>query len=269
MIPSGRLHLFPQLSTAVRLRMHSIILVLLMAVFLPALSWGAAASEVPERKIVAKVIAAYGGEAALRNIRTVSARGRIDAARAGEGSYARYFGVGRKLRVELVYRESAETRVLNGEKGWRGVDGGPLLAAKGAPLLAMVYQYKYLAFPLPLLEEGYRITSLGGGELHGVPVEILAVSDDEGPPMKVFVDARTHLIVRVAGAFALGEARTELAVEFSDFRKVEGVMFPFRLVNYGGEFRIGDTVITGLQVNGAMDAALFAPGTSGEEPVRQ
>ena len=269
MIPCGRFPLFSRTHVVERVGLRRFtIFALLAAIFLPTLC-GAEVPEGAESKIVAKVVAAYGGEAALRNIRTVFARGRIEATRAGEGRYVRYFGAGRKLRVEIVYRESAETRVLNGEKGWRGVDGGPLLAAKGAPLLAMVYQYKYLAFPLPLLEEGYRITFLGRGELHGVPVEILAVSDDEGPPMKVFVDTRTNLIVRVAGEFAVGEARTELAVEFSDFRKVDGVMFPFRLVNYGGEFRIGDTVITGLRVNGEMDEGLFTSGMSRENSVHQ
>jgi len=213
------------------------------------------------KKIISGVVKAYGGDAALGKVRTVVVRGTIRGfVKGDQGSYQRYYERPRKLRVETVYDRSAETRVLNGERGWRGSNGAPLTEVKGPPFLAMAYQYKYLDLPLGLLDHPYRISYGGKETLGGTEVDVLLLSDPEGPPMRVYIDSRTRIIRRVAGEFVMGEmGGAELAVEFSDYRPVDGVLFPFKMVNYAGGTTIAETVVSEVGVNPKLDEELFKP----------
>ncbi|HEY6872852.1 MAG TPA: hypothetical protein VI298_09030 [Geobacteraceae bacterium] len=209
--------------------------------------------------LIKEVIAAYGGEEALARITSVYTKGSIEAFMRGDkGVSTRYFKRPRKLRAELVYQHSSETRILNGFRGWRG-SNGELAEVHGPPYLAMAYQYKYLDLPFGFLDAGYKITYLGRGSLRGVPVETLQLLDNEGTVMRVSIDAGTHLIARVVGAFGFGGREVELAAEFSDYRAVGGVKFPFRVTNYSGENKIAEIAVTDLRANQEMPDSVFQP----------
>ena len=188
------------------------------------------------------------------------AKGAVKAFMLGdEGTSNRYFQRPRKLRAELAYKKSTETRILNGARGWRSSNGKPLTEVIGPPFLGMVYQYKYLDLPFGFLDNSYTITLLPRETLHGETTDVLLLSDAEGPPMRVYVDAKTHLIARVVGSFSFGSMGTELAAEFFDYRSVEGIRFPFRIVNYGGENKIAETLINEIRLNQEMRDTLFQP----------
>ena len=61
--------------------------------------------------------------------------------------------------------------------------------------------------------------------------------------MDVFVDESTYRIVKTLGRFSVNDETTSLSSEFGDFRFVEGVLVPFKIVNYAGETRISETII--------------------------
>ena len=209
--------------------------------------------------LINDVIAAYGGKAALARITSVYTVGAIEAFMRGDrGVSTRYFKRPRKLRVELVYLKSSETRILNGFRGWRG-SSEPPREVHGPSYLAMAYQYKYLDLPFGFLEKGYKTSYLGRDALHATPVDILQLEDNEGTLMRVYVDVGTHLIVRVVGFFGNGAAGAELAAEFSDFRDVEGVKLPFRVTNYSGINKIAETVTSEIRINTEMPDTLFQP----------
>lgn len=209
---------------------------------------------------IKEMIAAYGGEKALAKIKTIYTKGSIRTYMQEEkGISTRYFKRPRKLRAELFYPAGSETRVINGFQGWRGSDSVGLREVHGPPYLAMAYQFKYLDLPFGFLDKGYRITYLGRESVNGVPTEVLQVVDDEGPTMRISVDAGTRLITRVAATFGFGPGSTELAAEFSDYRDVEGIKVPFRVVNYSGSTLIAETVIMEVRFNGEMPDSLFQP----------
>jgi hypothetical protein len=214
----------------------------------------------PVNTFIKEVIAAYGGETHLSLITSVYATGSIEAFMRGDrGISTRYFKRPRKLRAELVYQKSSETRILNGFRGWRGNGGEPLREVHGPSYLAMAYQFKYLDLPFGFLDKGYKITYLGRETLHALPVEVLQLVDNEGTIMRVYIDAGTHLIVRVVGSFGIGPGGAELAAEFSDFRDVDGVKFPFRVTNYSGANKIAETMATEIRINKEMPESLFQP----------
>jgi outer membrane lipoprotein-sorting protein len=220
-----------------------------------------AGSPADAHSIVSKIIAAYGGKEAIEGIKSVYAEGTIEAfMRQDRGTYQLSFKRPRKLRVDTKYEHSSETRILNGDTGYRAMDGLPLSEAKGGSLLAMVYQYKHFDLPYGLLKGSYSITLKGQEALNGKKVEVLHLTDSEGPPMDVYVDTGTFYIVKVTGYFEMGGGRsTALSAEFSDFRKVGETVFPFRITNYAGGYRIAQTVMKIYKINPQIPDSLFTP----------
>ena len=231
-------------------------------VCLPGISVAAAAQ--PETTaavaaLVSKVMAAYGGEAALKKINAVYAKGVIETVmRQDSGTSTRYFKRPRKLRAELAYQKSSEMRILSGFRGWRGSSGQTLREVHGPPYLAMVYQAKYLDLPFGFLDKTYSISHAGSQQVNSMTVQVLRLEDNEGTVMRVFVDP-AGLIIRVAGSFTFGSEGTELVAEFSDFRNVEGIKFPHRIINYSGRNKIAETAIQEMKLNQEMPDQLFQP----------
>ena len=222
---------------------------------------GASGAQGDIRSLVSRIIAAYGGKEVVGGIRSIYAAGKIEAfMRHDHGTYEVCFKRPRKLRVATEYRRSSEIRILNGDRGYRGTDNGPLSEAGGDSLLAMVYQYKHFDLPYGLMEGSYSVSVKGKEDLlHGKPVEVLHLTDGEGPPMDVYVDTHDFFIVKVTGYFTVGDRSTALSAEFSDFRKVDGTVFPFRIMNYAGGYKIAETVMRVYRLNPAIPDSLFAP----------
>ncbi len=213
------------------------------------------------RSIIKKIISAYGGPNAIRNIKTVHAAGFVAAfMRQDWGSYELYFKRPRKLRVETNYRHSSETRILNGDQGYRGTDQEPLSQVRDYRFFAMLYQCKHFDLPYGLLSGVYRISIKGKALLHGRPVVILHLTDSEGTRMDVCIDAGTSLIVKVTGYISLAGGRTAvLSSEFSRFRKVAGTVFPFRIVYFAEGQKIAEATMNKYLVNAPLPDSLFAP----------
>lgn len=252
----------------VRLRVRTIryCLGLMAAVLLVSAPLYAHADATPARPdvktLVSKIISAYGGEDAIKHAKKVYAAGDITAfMRNNKGIYARYLERDRKLRVETAYANgSSELRILNGKSGWRRIDKTPLMEVKDYQLLAMVYQYKQLDMPYGLLTGQYNVTDEGGiNTLNGAEVEVLDVEDSEGPPMKIYVDIKSFRIVRIEGYFFVKGNLTSLGAEFGDFRKVEGLLLPFKITNFGSGQLIGETVIKKYKINPTIEGSLFKP----------
>jgi len=88
---------------------------------------------------------------------------------------------------------------------------------------------------------------------------VLQCTDRAGNEMQVFVNAENSRIVKTLATFYMGNQTTSLSAEFSDFRMVDGILFPFRIVNYAGGSKISETIITRYVVNPPPDDSLFTP----------
>lgn len=235
---------------------------------LPLSPAAAAEQDAATRALVEKIVAAHGGAANIEGAATLEAEGEIVALmRGGQGSYRRWLSRPRLLRVETVYPRDAETRILNGQRVWRGGAAGQKEVA-GQGWLAVVYQYKQLDLPYGLLKGHYDLRHAGRERLDGVETEVLEVRDAEGPPMRLNVDAAEHRIVRVAGHFSHGGMGIDLGIAFSDFRPVRGLPLPHRMRNYAGGQAVSETLIRRYRVNPDPDPTRFLPAPVGADMVR-
>ncbi|MBI5102150.1 MAG: hypothetical protein HZB33_09995 [Nitrospirae bacterium] len=208
-----------------------------------------------------KIVGVYGGKQAVEWMTGVHASGLTEAyMRKDQGTYELHFRRPGRLRVETKYQKSSETRILNGDRGYRGTERVPLTEVKDHRLLAMIYQYKHFDLLYGLLKGAYSVELLAPEEINGKQVNVLRLSDKEGPPMDVYIDAITFHIVRITGHFTVSEGvKTTLSSEFSDFRKVGGLVFPFKITYYGGPQKIAGTVINKYEINPEMAESLFNP----------
>jgi hypothetical protein len=210
--------------------------------------------------LVDKVIDTYGGREAVEGMHSLHLRGKIEAFMLHDrGTYELWFRRGRKLRVETKYQHAWEVRILNGERGYRSSDTLPFEEVFGPRYFAMVYQYKHLDILHDLLRGTYQIRPAGRSSLNGNDVEVLKLKDSEGTVMDIAVETRTFHIVKVTGYFSAENKKTELSAEFSDFRKVGGLLFPFKVTNYAAGMKIAQTVIDDYSVNPEIADTLFGP----------
>lgn len=235
----------------------------IILLFLFASSAGAGPAETEENEIrdaLKNMVEAYGGRDNLERVKALSSEGTIIAFMLNDsGTYSRQFQRDRKLRVETDYKRSFEHRILNGKKGWRGTNINPMSPVKDHRYMAMVYQYKQIDLPFALMEGRYVVEYRGKDISNGIEALVLNLVDDEGPPMKVWISLKDYTIVKSAGFFEIADRPADLTAEFSDFKKVDGVLFPFVITNFGSGQKIGKTVIRIHKVNPDIDQKLFEP----------
>jgi len=210
-----------------------------------------------EKSIVSKIIDAYGGKENLARVISILSEGRIkNFFSKDEGTYVRYIKRDRKLYVDIKYSRTAEKRILNGDKGYRE-SGGKVSEVKGPSYDAMVYQYNQLDLPYGFIDNTLKATYLRNDSLNGVAVEVLKVSDKYRHDIEVYVSAKDFLILKVVGSFGKGDSTMSLGAEFSDFRKVDGILLPFKIINYADSKKISETEITKYSINPAIDESAY------------
>lgn len=232
------------------------------------LSWPAAALEqdAASLALVQKIVQAYGGAQQIERVVSLNADGLINAqVRGASGTYKRWLQRPRMLRVETSYPATSEARILNGDLAWRISDGNLMMGVTGPSRLAMIYQYKQLDLPYGLLKGSYNLRYAGAETVGSVATEAVEAWDDEGPAIRMNVDTANHFIVKVTGSIVFGGQTMTLAVEFSDFRPVDGTPLPFHINNYAGGTHISETIMTRYAINPAVNPALFVPHVKGRE----
>lgn len=210
----------------------------------------------PEQSTVRKVIAAYGGRNALIRVQAMSAEGTITRFTSkDEGTYTRFMRRDGNLFVSIAYPNSLEVRLLNGPQGYRGAPG-QLKAVSGDLYLAMVYQYNQLDLPFGFLDNALKPTAFLKSDRPGEE-DTIRCEDRAGNALEVTVRRSDFRIVKTTGYFQVNSASTSLSAEFDDFRKVEGVLLPFKIVNYAGGTKISETQITRYKINPYISGSTF------------
>jgi hypothetical protein len=57
----------------------------------------------------------------------------------------------------------------------------------------------------------------------------------------------------------VGTETTSLSAEFGDFKSLDGILLPFKIINYAGGQKISFTTIDRYQINPAIHDSLFKP----------
>jgi outer membrane lipoprotein-sorting protein len=182
---------------------------------LAALLFAAGAHAQSLDDVVSNVMKEYGGLPAWQKVTSLGETGTVvPMMRKGDGKMTRFWQKPDKLRIEIVYPTNSEVRVVDGDHGTRNDK-----EVTGGSLDAMKLQAARLALPTLLAEKRASLHDLGLHDgLHAVEIPLSATLT-----LTVTIDPKTWHIVRSTGK----ASGLEFIVDYSDFRRVNGLLFPF------------------------------------------
>ena len=214
-----------------------------------------AANHAGASALINKLVAEYGGKKRVAAARVLRQKGRVATETRGTAVLGRAFERPDRLRVELKYPDNTEVRVLDGASAFRG--GQPV----GGPMRdAMLLQAARLDLPALLDEARGRVGDLGEQQRGGLTLRALLVPLGGGLEITVFVDERSGRILRSEGSVPAGAmGRLDFWTNYSDFRRVKGMLFPFAEENFASGTRTGRTQLETIEIVDALPASTWTP----------
>jgi zinc protease len=226
-----------------------------------ALSDGPQAANDPAAlALLQRIVEAKGGIEALRNLRTVTADSEttLHLEQGALVSKTRtYVSYPDKFRVDANVAGADVVQVYNGGRAWIRDPGG---VHDAPPAMRDDFEASVRRDIIPLLLAAVdgRVRVRLGTEPAGGGVQSLQVGDTPESRVLLVVDSR-GLVVKQTFSTAGPDGRPVDAEEsFSDYRRINGVMVPYRAdVSRGGRVVLS-RMLTAVTLNSAIDDAMFA-----------
>jgi len=187
--------------------------------------------------VISNVMKEYGGKAAWAKVTSLHETGTVvPVMRKGDGKLTRTWSGPGKLNVEIVYPTNTEVRIVDGDHGTRnGTE------VTGGNLDAMKLQAARLELPMLLVTKRATLKDLGMKD----GVRSIEVPLSETLALTVNIDPKTSHILR-----STGKAGTlEFVVDYSDFRRVGGLLFPFAEAGMAQGMPTANTKFDAIVVN--------------------
>jgi photosynthetic reaction center cytochrome c subunit len=215
-------------------------------------------------EILAKYVQSLGGAAAVEKITSRVMKGTIEF--GGKSFPIDIYSKAPDKRISLTHLpEGDSVTAFNGHEGWLSMPGRPLREMHGGDLIgAAIDADLHLATDFPKM---FGTTDVRQGEkIEGREVFHLVGQSEGKPPMNLYFDVDSGLLVRMVryGDTALGLMPTQ--VDYADYRPADGVKVPYRwtLARPSGRFTVQ---VTELQQNVPVDEARFQkPPAPPEKP---
>lgn len=224
-----------------------------------------AASAAPAQtvdEIVAKHVAARGGREALAKVRTLRMSGHAIAGPGRQAIVRREIARPGRIRTEFVFQGTTGVYVWNGTSGWRvsPLDGS--LDAQPLTEEAAALSAEQADFEGPLVDwkdKGHRVELVGSETLPGGAAHELKVTLKSGTVRRVWVDAKTGLVVKTGSVRKVKGRDLELEVVYDDYRESGGVSFA-RSLDIGAKSRPQrlHIVVDKVEVNPTIDDSRFS-----------
>jgi hypothetical protein len=231
------------------------------------LVWAGAASAQTADEVIEKTVKALGGREALGKLTSRSTNGTIAMTTpAGDlsGTIEILNQAPNKNRTLVSLDLSAMGMgTMTVDQRFDGTSAYAMDSMQGIrPLSAdQIANMKNAEFPTPLLtykDHGTKIELAGKEKAGERDALVLALSPQEGPASRVFIDAESFLPIRVVATVELPEmGRVEQTTDLSDYRDVDGVKVPFSIHNTSSIQSFVVTV-TKVEHNLKVDPAMFS-----------
>ncbi len=183
-------------------------------------------------EIVNKSITARGGLEKIKAVNSVRLKGRITLGPELEGNLLAEMERPGKMREQVTVGDKSIIRTTDGATGWSlnqfaGQDSAVQLSAEEMAMMAQKAD-----FDRPLVDyqsKGNKIELLGQEPVEGKPAYKLKVTLKDGQVRYDYIDAGSFQEVKWEGQIIVGGKQVDAKSIFSDYRAVDGVMYPFRI----------------------------------------
>jgi hypothetical protein len=209
-------------------------------------------------EIIARHLAARGGEARLHSVQSERLRGTIAFGKGAPGPLAVDLARPGKIREEVQLSDGKFQRASDGKQGFAlGTDG------KRRALSAE--ELKNLAgsadFDGPLVDrdkKDVKVKLVGVEPVEGRDAYRLEVTMADGQVRHELIDAQTFLDVKWEGTLHFGGKAVRMWTFFRDFREVSGVKLAFRCESHSeGSDDVQLIVYESIELDAPIDPARF------------
>ena len=232
---------------------------------------GAAASAQTADDIIEKGIAAGGGREALAKVTSRATTGTMTVTTPGgdvAGTIEVLNQAPNKTQTIITLDLSAMgAGKMTIDQRFDGTNGYASNSMQGeTPVTSsQIDTQRNAIFPSPFLdykERGTKIALTGKEKIGDKDAYVLLVTPAKGPASRLWVDATTYLPVKTTTTVETAEVGTvEQTILLSDFRQVDGLTVPFKVVG-SSAIQTFTVVVTKVEHNVNVDPARFAKPAS-------
>lgn len=240
-----------------------IVVGLLGGVQLASVAWFALPAEAQTTdEIVAKVLAARGGLAKIKAVKSQRITGTIYFSTEFYGPFVAEFKRPGKMHNEVVLQNKTVIRTINGKNGgWVINPFGPKTGAEPMSEAEIKDAINEADFDGPLVDskaKGMTVEFAGTEQVDGRDAYILKLTHSDGKISNYSFDAKTYLMAKWSGTDMVNGEAVPRETLFHDYRDVNGMKFAFELVssNPGTEMS-QKIVVEKIEIDPQIDESRF------------
>jgi len=222
---------------------------------------GAAAPPGEVDRIVALWAAATGGMDRIHALAAVRMTGKIAFGGGAPNPFTVEVARPGRIRTRVTFPQGDWLQVYDGKRGWivSPFAKSPVAVPMTPEELANAPEQADIEGPLvDSVKKGVRLALEGKEQVQGRDAWKIRVTRSDGVVRYLDLDAATSLKVRWEGELGAGADKKMNASLFSDYRTVDGLSFPFRIVSgIAGEAPAQEIVFEKIEVNPAISPSAF------------
>lgn len=205
--------------------------------------------------LIDNVMRRYGGRSELEKLTTFKLGYAPEGSEDTSVTTTKVWSTDRSLKYSKIAKQPI-SRLLNGQECWV-INEGEIKPASTQRYIAELYSWLVLALPLAIEKESFNGTRYGRGENESL--EYLYLLKTDSLMIVVGIDSEDHLIKSCEGIVYGKESRTIFKNLFSDFREVQGYVFPHRIQNFSMGLDMGALILKNVEINPTLLENLFQP----------
>jgi outer membrane lipoprotein-sorting protein len=212
-------------------------------------------------KIVADYVAARGGLAKIRAIKTLRQTGRIFAGQGREALVVREIKPPGRIRVQFTIQGQTAVFASNGTTGWKVSPFEDDMALKDLPEQVTHEAMEQTDLEGPLVDwkaKGHTVEFVGNETVNGRAAYKLKLTLKSGTVRYEYIDVASHFEVRMDSTRLVKGNNLQIQTTFTDHKKTDGVLFPGKVeIAAEGRPQHARVVVDKIEVNPALSDALF------------
>ena len=240
--------------------------------YLAGVGWLGAQSAQTADEIVAKVLAARGGLAKIKAVKSQRITGTIYFSPEFYGPFVAEFKRPGKMHNEVVIQNKTVIRTINGKNaGWVLNPFGPKTGAEPMSEAEIKDAMNEADFDGPLVDskaKGMTIEFAGPDQVEGRDAYVLKLTHGDGKVSNYSFDTKTYLMAKWSGTDVVNTESVARETLFHDYRDVNGLKFAFELVSTNpGTDMSQKIVVEKIEVDPEIEESRFGkPQTTGTAP---
>lgn len=208
-------------------------------------------------QILAKYVAATGGEQAWQKFHTRISKGRAEIpGEAVFGTAEFYFKAPNKYLYVVALAELGEIRRgYNGTAGWEKLSDSAATDIIGQEFATLQRSADFYQ-ALDIRKLYTNLSMAGEGKVEGAPAYIIEAKPGDGTIRRMYFDKSLGLMIKNEESFTADAQPVHIETEYQDFRDVDGLKYPFLVI----QSNAGSTVlihVTSIQHDQTIDDSIF------------